>query len=93
MKLASILFAFILLSFISCKEQPADLNTLLSKAEGPMLVSPKVADGTVLRVIAADSLTFTAVIVQSPNDVLCDTVSAYKSEYVPCKTCLDGCTN
>lgn len=72
--------------------QPAetDVNSLYSPSTA-FLVKPIQDDGTVLRVIAVDSLTFTGIIVQTPNDVLCDTVAGYKSEWVQCKTCTDGC--
>lgn len=83
---------FLMLFLQSCDEPTMDYNSLMSTSSGAHLVVPNVPDGVVLRVVGVDSLTFTGVIVQTPNEQnLCDTVSAYKHEWKLCKTCTDGC--
>lgn len=57
----------------------------------PVLLVRHPIDSTVIRVISADSLRFTGIVVYNRNGVICDTVSAYKSEYVKCLTCIDNC--
>lgn len=84
--------ALVLLLVIAAAATQTYLATPTAEPEyKPVLLVRHPIDSTVIRVISADSLRFTGVVVYNINGVICDTVSAYKSEYVKCLTCIDNC--